>query len=315
MENILLVGNGFDIAHELPTSYLTYAEYVDTFERLFHNPIIMESSGLNITAKPKYNYLDTFMFALEDQRDEFAKLLDDNIWNIFFREKYGRLKIGDYWYDLENLIKLEVNDRSSKILEDYDRAIYDFNRFRRAFEIYIYYFTELAMGNIYKYVKKLDVYRHMKDITPQYIINYNYSNTFSRFYDSMIEVDYLHGHAEARWGTDTCNIVFGINEISIDERKETCKEFTKKWQMNEAGIKPKYKEWLCNGKYNLHVYGHSLDETDKESLREILLSEAINQIYIWVLDEKDGLRKLNNISSIIGEKAEVVKEKIIFNKI
>jgi hypothetical protein len=50
-------------------------------------------------------------------------------------------------------------------------------------------------------------------------------------------------------------------------------------------------------------------------LREILLSEAINQIYIWVLDEKDGLRKLNNISSIIGEKAEVVKEKIIFNKI
>lgn len=40
MENILLVGNGFDIAHELPTSYLTYAEYVDTFERLFHNPMI-----------------------------------------------------------------------------------------------------------------------------------------------------------------------------------------------------------------------------------------------------------------------------------
>lgn len=315
MYNILLIGNGFDRAHNLPTSYLSYANYTETFWNLYRNVEIMNSSGLINVAKDKYKDLDMFLFEFEEQRDEFARLLKNNIWSDYFQNEYKRLSIGECWYDLENLIRKEVNNPYSDIVENHDRAVLDLNRFRRAFEIYIYYFIILARLRQPQSLNWPAVKRHVTDIKPQYIINYNYSDTFTALYDSSIEVDYVHGRARANGNIESCNIVFGINEIQLEGRKETYKEFTKKWQMNTYSIRPKYMKWFEKDSFNLHIYGHSLDETDRDSLSEILTFDTINEIHIWTLNEKDWQNKNIAIKKILGEKSHLIKNKIIFEKI
>lgn len=87
MENVLLIGNGFDRSHGYPTSYLEFAEYVETFFSLYNNPIIRQLNGLNNIAKPKYDYMDWFIFSFQKYSAEFAELLSDNMWMWSFDEK------------------------------------------------------------------------------------------------------------------------------------------------------------------------------------------------------------------------------------
>lgn len=123
---------------------MKFAEIVDTFNNLVHNEVIMQSSGLDNTAKDKYEFLDWFIFSYCDYRDEFYSLINENVWVSLFYNKYNNLKVGDYWYDLENIIKEEINNRQSIIMQDIEKAQNDLKRFRRAFEIYLIFFYTIC---------------------------------------------------------------------------------------------------------------------------------------------------------------------------
>ena len=40
--NILILGNGFDIAHELPTNYKDFLDLVERFNSIMNNPHILK---------------------------------------------------------------------------------------------------------------------------------------------------------------------------------------------------------------------------------------------------------------------------------
>lgn len=310
MNNVLLIGNGFDIGQGYPTSYLKFAEIVDTFNNLVHNEVIMQSSGLDNTAKDKYEFLDWFIFSYCDYRDEFYSLINENVWVSLFYNKYNNLKVGDYWYDLENIIKEEINNRQSIIMQDIEKAQNDLKRFRRAFEIYLIFFIQFAKDRNKRLGINNVVKRNLNIIQPEYVINYNYIDTISSLIKKKIDIDFIHGKAKLLGTIEDCNIVFGVNEICLEERKNSCGYFLKSAQIKKYGIESKYNDWLKDRKCALHIYGHSLDLTDRESLADILLNSSIKEIHIWSLNEKDYYIKVNNISKIALERFDTIKDKI-----
>ena len=59
--NILVIGNGFDLAHGLPTKYTDFLGFVERFENLKKSSMIMSSGGLSNTAKPIYEYMNIWI--------------------------------------------------------------------------------------------------------------------------------------------------------------------------------------------------------------------------------------------------------------
>ena len=43
--NILVIGNGFDLAHGLPTNYVDFLEMIQCFKSITNEPNIMKAGG------------------------------------------------------------------------------------------------------------------------------------------------------------------------------------------------------------------------------------------------------------------------------
>lgn len=82
--NILVIGNGFDLAHGLPTKYTDFLGFVERFENLKKSSMIMSNGGLSNTAKPIYKYLDKLIFENRKLSFELDKLISLNIWIEYF---------------------------------------------------------------------------------------------------------------------------------------------------------------------------------------------------------------------------------------
>lgn len=112
--NILVIGNGFDLAHELPTKYGDFLEMIQCFKSITNEPNIMRSGGLDNIEKPIYAFLDRFIFEENTLSAEFNKLIEDNFWIEYFLENpmYRR----ENWIDFESEI--------SKVVEQLNEDMY-----------------------------------------------------------------------------------------------------------------------------------------------------------------------------------------------
>ena len=59
--NILIIGNGFDLAHGLPTKYNDFLKFIQAFKSITNNQQIMMSGGLNNIKIPMYEYMDRLL--------------------------------------------------------------------------------------------------------------------------------------------------------------------------------------------------------------------------------------------------------------
>lgn len=78
---------------------------------------------------------------------------------------------------------------------------------------------------ICEFVNEIDIIKEnddIKTITPDYVLSFNYSNTYERIYGQSKEVtyDYIHGKADIENNVDTCNLVLGIDEYLEDDKND-----------------------------------------------------------------------------------------------
>ena len=52
--NILVIGNGFDLAHKLPTRYNDFLGFVERFLNIINTPQILQQGELKNTEKTVY---------------------------------------------------------------------------------------------------------------------------------------------------------------------------------------------------------------------------------------------------------------------
>lgn len=391
--NILVIGNGFDLAHSLPTKYSDFIMFIKNFNNTkdMQKEDIKKLSMFNDLPKAIQEYLLKDEVFYKEQRKEWLIELEDlskdSLWLQYFIDSVDYNNKG--WIDFESeiskvIVALEYlidrnkhnirtnemdyiknDEEKNKIIntffkvwnmknsnkgeeaigsrEFYGESLKDcidiiqeeLNKLIRCLEIYI----GIVIDNIDIECKLAEIEKLKIDK----VISFNYTNTYERVYQSennKVEYDYLHGNAELNRDIKNNNMVLGIDEYLVGKEKDEKLDliaFKKYFQRIYKKTGCKYKEWLeSTGEFqkrqahiflkqgevflnNIYFYGHSLDVTDKDILKD-LFEFPYTQITIFYLDEYDYAQKISNVIKIIGQD-KLISEvhgknpKIVFNEI
>ena len=236
-------------------------------------------------------------------------------------------------YREENPIEDSPSITYKAIIEKLDN---DLNRLILALEIYLYDYVEKIeimekspdINEIITGIGQNDILR---------IISFNYTHTCEKLYQKKVNIkedktnyDYLHGETLK---TEN-NMVLGIDEYLPSDREN--KEidfiaFKKYFQRIFKGTGCRYRDWIdiilsrrekeknirqqknihedehipfdCFGKdyrHMLYIFGHSLDMTDKDVLRDLILNDNVKTI-IYYLDSDDLKSKIANLVKVIHQ--------------
>lgn len=365
--NILLIGNGFDLEHDLPTKYKDFLEFIIDFDLASR----MEKSLIK-NCKDEY-----IRGILEDNNPQVAIALKEfirgNLWIKYFKTVYNeRLKNKENWIDFESEISYIIqtfddlkkyyessylnDDKNQKNIENcinklsritrknflseenladnIKRLINDLDRLIGALEIYIF-------GKINN--TQLQYYNpDIVNIYPDKLISFNYSNTYRLLYSNSrkdIKYDFIHGKAKDNvspflWEEDNNidsirksieknNMVLGIDEYLLDDRKN--KEidfisFKKYYQRIYKQTGNRYKKWLedidkdiakgINKENTLFIFGHSLDVTDGDILRDLINHKNVKTVIYYRNKETLG-QQIANLVKVLN--SDEVIEKVYGN--
>jgi len=280
--NILVIGNGFDLAHGLPTTYGDFLKYVEAFNRL-------KNSQENLNSQ-YYSYFQLLKTSKSDIYNELDKLITNNIWLRYFINIYEKRIIEEKngWIDFESEIatviqaldaaRLTLNEQFKtgnnrahmeqwqlNILQPVfsdDGKIPD-NRYIEFEKTAVGIKKERAINDLNRLTRCLEIYlsdyisidncKHLKDIAEleiDKVLSFNYTNTYKLLYDksnSNVEYDFIHGQADISKDVNSCELVLGIDEyLSGDEKNKDNEfiQFKKFYQRIYKGTGCNYIDWL-----------------------------------------------------------------------
>ncbi len=351
---ILVLGNGFDLAHKLPTKYTDFLHFTRVVLELL-NGDISNVSWEGINSKLKDVILENTgnkSNNLYSQEGVWRDLIENNFWFTHFQNCY----INDGWIDFENeiskviqqiedalmnelnpffsigpnletaaievkyveeiILKLENTRRyyPDKLIDDAcDKLLKDLNKLIRALELYLVEYV----GNMEVDVVSPDI----KGINPTKVLSFNYTDTYNKVYMPInsVQYDFIHGKASSTSTLETNNMVLGVDEYLPKDRSDKDVKFVaykKYYQRIFKGTGCLYKDWvevlqgptykdgsgdviLIPDNNEVHIFGHSLDVTDKDVLRDLILS-SYTETTIYYLDKDDFGRKITNLVKVIG---------------
>lgn len=372
--NILVIGNGFDIAHGLPTSYPDFLDFVDYLMRYSKKEDITDySPRKGVTSEP---FLKYFKKAKRSVLDEYLENINDNYWINYFlsiyknrieQDKKGwidfeseiseviqeleairnilldnkKTRYASKIYDIKKNLNIddiilsfseisEINDNYSyfsfdRINDIKNRLIKDLNRLTRCLEIYLSDYIEYPQDKKIKQINEIEV---------DYILNFNYTDTYSKIYVSPKlrgyciagKTNYIHGRAELDNTLEKCDLVLGIDEYLDEDERNTNTyfiQFKKFYQRILKGTGSTYTKWIKTAKekekdIEIHFYGHSLDITDADIIKDLI--DSASSVYIYYRSQESLGKFISKLVRILGEK-EVIeqtnasKRKIYFEKI
>nr|DAU32939.1 MAG TPA: abortive infection protein [Caudoviricetes sp.] len=147
--NILVIGNGFDLAHGLPTKYGDFLDSVEAV-KLFNNGYNKFLENLKNDKKELYKKvlpLENDNRLKEGYVEDLNKYIENNFWIEHFLEiRASKREIGENWIDFETEIgdvlkKLEFNSKPDYVFK---KAIYNIClNHKKLYEENEYYFSKL----------------------------------------------------------------------------------------------------------------------------------------------------------------------------
>ena len=178
----------------------------------------------------------------------------------------------------------------------------DLKDFIRCLEIYICIHINEIKPN--KRITELDDIESIDAV-----LSFNYTNTYERLYGKdNTKYHYIHGKANINNTVDSCQLVLGINEYSdtSDDNDTEFIQYEKFFQRIYKRNGCEYTKWIEDKdeedkKYNIYIYGHSLDSTDADVLNEFIELENC-QITIFYYDDEALEGQITNLTKIIGRK-------------
>lgn len=355
-KNILVIGNGFDLYHCLPTRYIDFINVVNRLLKLAEEQKLQRCSYIKYmfgTRSPLYS--DTHIkkcyqihrnsmqnVKLKQERIErLVEISKDNVWikyflkmcirnigwidfekemaqvinaitnyfdcvsgdekkflqkgihidenilsrsdiNIlmrvpFYEELEGKLKIKDEYYvkDIEGNKILKIDE--TKIIYMLEQDLEDLS------EALVIYLEQFVQSIAIDKSSNNPIFYNIDEV-----INFNYTDTYSRLYSKDIKVFYVHGSMnEIENG-----IVLGINADQKDQQSNMdlrFVKFKKYYQRIQKGTSFRLKKMLNRESVNhLHIVGHSLDITDKDILTGLIMFEnTVTTVYFHSNDAKN----------------------------
>ena len=324
--NLLIIGNGFDLEHDLKT------HYTDFFDTINNN---VSSKNEIILNNNKY-------------------LIKDNNLLLYLIKEYKQNKLqGNNWIDIETELKKIISLIEEINLNNFiDNMSYysgdEYTTIKKIQSKSSYYFKNCLFpfiigNNYYKYInehynisikileKDLNELTNMlrdylleqdisnltktKDISDidykiTHVLSFNYTDTFRKIYSDIDDdkIDFIHGSLNKN------NLVLGINETLTEDTANKIVDtvyFKKYFQRIYKKTDYKYVSWLDPTDYKnyadfdtVYIHGHSLDESDKEILEKIInsvLKKYTPTVKIFYYDEKHYRQEVTNLIKILGK--------------
>lgn len=294
--NILVLGNGFDIAHGLPTQYVDFLDFIRKYYEY-------KSTG-DFSTQSDERFKDVIRLKTEKPKlfDEIEALTKENAWYQHFDSVYeSRMTEGkNGWIDFEREISniVQIIDKVRiQIIKEHEQGSGDVN----LNDWQIKQLKEIIWGKVhldYKSVKfDIDDIQKLKDRLVQdlnkitrcleiylahcvnieknstlalieeldihNVLSFNYTDTYKKLYDKgikSIKYHHIHGIAKEEGNVETCNMILGIDEYLDDPLKNTDNEFVefkKFFQRIFKGTGNIYTEWISAHKENLRKIGRA----------------------------------------------------------
>lgn len=278
--NLFIIGNGFDLAHKLPTSYKNFRLYLETkYPKVLNTtPTFNISSAMMPDGSESYDDDEVVAFLI----DVISKAEDD----------------GDNWCNIEqSLGYLDFDDYFDEMSYLYDEDDENFNEWQMAsnYEDVSKNFGDAAV-QVKKYfsewinsidITNVEVKQSLSDLidaSNDYVINFNYTKVLEDIYgvENVFHIhgeqneDIIIGHGVEK--EDFENNYIGTEDSLIEMHMSLRKDTTKIIQDNRSLF-----DSLGLVK-NIYSHGFSFSDVDLPYIKEICS----------VLDTKDITWYLNN---------------------
>ena len=187
---------------------------------------------------------------------------------------------------LNKYIKLKVDYLKSKTLDSFkpkkdliSLMDSDLSKLIRAFEIYL----SGVVDNL-PVKKRIPI---IENTQFDFVLSFNYTNTYRRYYKPDLadkDICFIHGNAKINNSLDSCNLVLGVQRSqdrdSIEEPelivfKKYYQRIFKRTDSQYLDLLNKQKHYK-NLKFDIYVFGHSLDVTDQEVLKAFIDNDQCN---------------------------------------
>lgn len=337
MNKLVIIGNGFDLAHGLPTRYTDFIswfwekekirlkdknnwkhvkeaadnEYTDsaftTSERVY-DCYVYEDENIRLI-----NNTDTF------EKDialipEFSKKIKDNFLRQIYKSKPNK------WVDIEKEYFKALKKATDRNVESLNKTMDIIKD-----ELTHYLSTEIKTPtknrNITDCFNRL---LHIDDseFSSLMVLNFNYTSSVEK-YVSKRQVNYIHGKLNDKKNP----IIFGYGDETDENYEEIEKKDDNRYLKHMKSFAylqtPNYRKlfnFLDTGAFEIHIMGHSLGLSDRLLFTHIFEHKNFNSVKIYYHQksdmENDFFEKTQNLSRYfrIDSKHKMRTKVIPFNE-
>lgn len=344
--NLLIIGNGFDLEHDLKTHY---TDFFDTINNrvsskneiiLNNNKYLIKDNNLLLYLIEEYkqnklqgnNWID-----IETELKKIISLIEEINVNKFIDNM--TYYSGGNEYTIINKIQSKSSHYFKNSLSPFISGTFGVSFYRYIKEKYDTSIKTLEkdlneltdMLRDYLLEHDISAIEKTKDISAidykiTHVLSFNYTDTFRKTYSALPDnkIDFIHGSLNKN------NLVLGINETLTEDAENKIVDtvyFKKYFQRIYKKTDYTYVSWLDptdSENYadfdTVYIHGHSLDESDKEILEKIInsvLKKDTSTVKIFYYDEKHYRQEVTNLIKVLGKdvfQKYYFQNKIIFKK-
>lgn len=311
---ILIVGNGFDLAHGFKTSFADFAKYLlrekiaktiinfdrknfdsnnnyndpfikDHLFRLLANNVILNLNGdlkERLAHFKDINDLEGMIDTLFHKKDEISSILKSTFLGNLFENKY------ENWFDIEDAYYSEILSIYKKKWPNHEaaRQAQVLNQHLSEIKLLFVEYLKTLKTNKDRYISDFFKIKQLRDLTNLYVVNFNYTLTIENYIgnDDKTKINYIHGDLHSKdiifgYGNNLHNEYQAIKDSNINEYLKYFKTFEYLKTGKYLGI---YEDALENFvEYDVAILGHSLAPTDKTLLQEIMDNPKCKRIHLF----------------------------------
>lgn len=318
MNRLIIIGNGFDLAHGIKTSYKDFiANYLRMAIILFNRNGLYADKLLEIKWKEHYRKTIDISFDLSpsDVKQyikhnlQYKNSIDFKFNSTVLKNSYNKFESMN-WVDLE----IEYFDVLLEVKNDAQLSgIYIVNEqldFLK--EKLIEYLKEQQSIFTNGFIKNNLVGCFTESIHPHEIVttklkteekpenllflNFNYTNTFEVYFDSCkkiipSEFNYIHGDLNGIHGQPIFGFGDELDKHYLEFEDENNNELFKHIKSFEYLKNNNYYSlirFIESGDYQVQIYGHSCGLSDRTMLNQIFEHEYCKSIKIFYHERPDG---------------------------
>jgi len=307
MNKLVIIGNGFDLAHGMKTRYQDFILwYFNSIVEIlmkqdsYEDILIKINYRVNISLEwPNYfNTVNEIIDFIKEKRDIFDFRIKCSMLHILIRknEVYNWIDIEyEYYSYLKRLYEMyEELDKSN--IEQVKNNIRQVEHHNQQFEYiksklqeYLIYIESLG------YEENAEIRNIIKNIinpsarsSKTLIINFNYTSTIEKYIDNFpndqVSLNYIHGKLNDYenpiifgYGDEIDSYYEKIENINVNEYLKNFKSFNYLYTNNYQTLS----RFIDASAYTVHILGHSCGLSDRVLFKQIVEHRLCRKIHLY----------------------------------